>query len=258
MHNRDHLQNPHGRCNRRGQCIYGFPQPLQQATTIDESGRIHWRRFSADDAWVVSYNPTLLEFANCHFHFDVVFTSKVFTYLYKYLYKGEDITQFTIAGEPSIPEAPSAINEVADYQKARYLSAPESAWRLLGFHTTRKEPAVECLPVHLPGQNTPQFRRNDGERSSTSLLHRYFLRSPLLHDLTYEQYFEQFVLYSYIDGQPVNANEYPECHMDGIKQKKAARRCRTEKIARIDTVPLHTGATFLQSFKCSASHDIFE
>jgi len=82
---------------------------------------------------------------------------------------------------------------------------------------TRKEPAVECLPVHLPGQNTPQFRHNDGQHSSTSLLHHYFLRSPLLHNLTYEQYFEQFVLYSYIDGQPINANEYPKCHMDGIK-----------------------------------------
>jgi len=121
MHNRDHLQNPHGHCNRCGQCIYGFPQLLQQATTIDESGRIHWRRFCADDAWVVSYNPTLLEFTNCHFHFDIVFTSKVFTYLYKYLYKGEDITQFTIAGEPSIPETPSAIKWLTIRKHATYL-----------------------------------------------------------------------------------------------------------------------------------------
>ena len=126
-------------------------------TTIDDFGRVHWCQRHAQDAWVVPYCPTLLLFADCHFHFDVVFTSRVFNYLYKYFFKGPDVAFFTIANESAVPHSLPPVNEVADYQKARYLSAPESAWRILRFQTTRKEPAVDCLPIHLPGENTPQF-----------------------------------------------------------------------------------------------------
>lgn len=176
-----------------------IPQPMQERTTIDDFGRLHWRRRAAEDAWVVSYCPFLVNFADCHFHFDVVFTSKVFSYLYKYFFKGPDVAFYSIAHEPSIPRTPSASNEIQDYQKARYLSAHESAWRILGFQTTRKEPAVDCLPVHLPGANMPQFRQAGDERSTTSLLDRYFLCSSQLAHLTYEEYYEEYVLYPYDD-----------------------------------------------------------
>jgi len=126
-------------------------------TTIDDFRHVHWRQRHAQDAWVVPYCPTLLLFADCHFHFNVVFTSRVFNYLYKYFFKGPDVAFFTIANESAVPHSLPPVNEVADYQKARYLSAPESAWRILRFQTTRKEPAVDCLPIHLPGENTPQF-----------------------------------------------------------------------------------------------------
>lgn len=171
---------------------------------MDEYGRLHLRRREPEDIWVVPYCPALLQFADCHFHFDVVYTAKIFSYLYKYLYKGPDTAFFTVE-DATITDGPYSINEITNYEKGRYLSAPEACWRIFEFEIfeieiTRKEPAVEGLPIHLLGQNTPQFRRYDNTRSSTSLLNRYFLRAPQLQHLRYEEYFEQFVLYPYCDG----------------------------------------------------------
>jgi hypothetical protein len=189
--------------------------------------------------------PFLLDFEDCHFHFDVVFTTKVFTYLYKYLYKGPDIASFSIETEhETLPDDPPSVNEVTDYQKGRYLSAPESAWRLLGFDITRKEPAVESLPIHLPGENVPQFRQHDGIRSSTSLLLRYFLRADELSHLRYEEYFEQFVLYPFSPNDPINDRDFPEKSRTGVIRRKASRCIRHEKIARINCVPIHCGEPF--------------
>jgi hypothetical protein len=207
MHHQNHLSRPGSRCNRNNHCIYGFPHAVQQTTTLDEAGRVQWRRRHAEDAWVVPHCPALLMFADCHFHFEIAFTAKVFSYLYKYLYKGPDVSFFTLADEADDGTHAPPRNEVNDYQKSRYLSAPESAWRILGYEITRKEPAVECLPIHLPGENTPQFRQRDGDRSSTSLLDRYFLRSLALSHLRYEEYFEQYVLYTYQPQRPSSANQ---------------------------------------------------
>lgn len=244
IHSRDHLSRAGSRCNRDGHCIYGFPHPLQPTTTIDEFGRVHWRRRFEEDKWVVPYCKPLIDFADCHFHFDVVYTAKVFSYLYKYLYKGPDRTFFGVQDHDDTgPAQPQPVNEVNDYQKARYLSAPEAAWRILNFEITRKEPSVQSLPVHLPGQNTPQFR-HDGNRSSTSLLDRYFLRPPHLAHLRYEEYYEAYILYPFIPGQALRQHECLEQRKAGVIQKKIARRQQQDKIARIDTVPLRSGEVF--------------
>ncbi|THH15989.1 hypothetical protein EW146_g4564 [Bondarzewia mesenterica] len=101
-------------------------------------------------------------------------------------------------------------DDIQDYVKGRYLSAPEAAWRILGYDTTRKEPSVTCLPIHLPGENRPQFCRVDmSNTSSTSFLDRYFLRPPFLSSYRYEMYFEQFILYAY-NGEPLRDHEVLE------------------------------------------------
>ena len=71
-------------------------------------------------------------------------------YLYKYLFKGPDHTQFHLLWNKE-----TGVNEITDYINGRYLSAPEAAWRILNFEIVHKQPSVSCLPVHLPGQNTP-------------------------------------------------------------------------------------------------------
>ncbi|THH06394.1 hypothetical protein EW146_g9626 [Bondarzewia mesenterica] len=196
-------------------------QHIRQHTSLDDHGHVLWRRRTDADQWVVPYCPALLNFADCHFHFDIVFTSHVFMYLYKYLHKGPDQVHFNIrhTGEP--------INE-----------------RILAYEITRKEPSVTCLPVHLPGENRPQFRRTDeSETSSTSFLHRYFLRPSCLAHYRYEQFYEQFVLYPF-HGEPLRDHEYLEISQDGVHRKKIAKRSRGIKVARIRTVPFNAGDVF--------------
>jgi hypothetical protein len=68
-------------------------------------------------------------------------------------------------------------NEVDDYWTARYLSAGEAAWRLLGFNITSTTPAVSPLPVHIPASvRHTQYKRNDQPSSSMSLMLCYFHR----------------------------------------------------------------------------------
>jgi hypothetical protein len=135
----------------------------------------------------VPYCPAPLTFADCHFHFDVVYTAKVFSYLCKYLYKGPDTAHFAIEEDIQNDE-PVPFDEIHDYQKARYLSVPEAAWHILNFEVTRKEPSVINLPIHLPASNVPQFQCQGGQRSSTSLLNCYFLHAD---ELTADDYPER-------------------------------------------------------------------
>jgi len=127
-------------------------------------------------------------------------------------------------------------------------------WCILGFQTTQKEHAVDCLPIHLPGENTPQFHQANEKRSCTSLLDRYFLRSSDLKEVTYEEYYENYVLYCYTNGellQPHKFVEHPQIgmqfklhlshvcqHIIGTQRKKAQQRVHGLKVARISMVAL--------------------
>ena len=99
-----------------------------------------------------------------------------------------------------------SINEIEEYWDARYLSAGEAVWRILGFHVTKKEPSVTSLPIHLPDVHSHhQYHRSTGLASTVSLLDRYFIRpsgtftnsdGSLVNfdDITYIEYFSTFRL----------------------------------------------------------------
>jgi hypothetical protein len=70
-------------------------------------------------------------------HVDVCATTLVFLYLYKYLFKGPDHTNFTVHslerdgdGEPT--------DEYDEYVKGRYLSSTEAIYRFFGYHSVWK------------------------------------------------------------------------------------------------------------------------
>ena len=96
MHSKNHLNRPSSRCNRKGKCIYNYPIPLSTVTTVNESGRLIYKRTTEEDQWVVFYIPTFTKLMDCHVNVDVCFTVNVFMYLYKYLFKGPDRTRFAI------------------------------------------------------------------------------------------------------------------------------------------------------------------
>jgi len=172
-HSEDHLTRETSRCNRDGVCIYGYPQPLTPQTWIDEdTGHIHFKRLTEEERWIVPHIPEFIDEFDCHIYWDIVYTVHCFMYLYKYCFKGPDRVLFHIQNEDR-----DLTDEIKDYINGRYLSAPEAAWRILGFDITSKEPSVTCLPIHLPGQNRTQFHQGRNSVTSTaSDLIRYFYR----------------------------------------------------------------------------------
>ena len=74
-------------CGRRF-CRFGYPHALQQFTTIDAEGRVHYRRCHAGDEMIVPHCLPVLQAVDCHVNFEVAATSHMFQYLFKYVHKG--------------------------------------------------------------------------------------------------------------------------------------------------------------------------
>jgi hypothetical protein len=248
-HGQDHLTRENSRCRKGNTCIYGFPHPITPETWIDDGGRVHYRRRNRDDLWIASHIPELIDELDCHIFVDVVSSSAVFSYLYKYLHKGPDRSWFHVSKQ----EEP--VNEIKDYVEGRYLSSPEAAWRILGFDITSKEPSVTCLPVHLPGDAIPRFDGgNRSENKTTSLLIRYFHR-PLAHifdNLTYTTYFQNYVLYKLSSNDRVRDDEFLEQVINGCVRHKVCQRQIGTKVCRLQTLPPTIGELFY--LRCLLTH----
>ena len=69
-------------------CHFKYPKPLQPTTTVDPEGRIHYRQHKPGDEMIVPHCLPLLRKFECHINFEVVNTSHIFQYLFKYIHKG--------------------------------------------------------------------------------------------------------------------------------------------------------------------------
>ena len=101
--------------------------------------------YEQSNKWIVPYNPYLLLRYDCHLNVEVCTSIKAVKYLYKYTYKGPDRANMEV------------VNEVTEFLDARYVTAPEAAWRLFEFPMHARSHAVERLPVHLEGQEHKVF-----------------------------------------------------------------------------------------------------
>ena len=249
-HNPNHLTREVSRCRRGNKCIYGFPHPITSQTTVKDDGRVLYKRSTEEDRWIAPHIPELIDELHCHIFVDVVFTVSIFTYLYKYLYKGPDHTSFHIPHQHGEP-----VDEIKDYIDGRYLSAPEAVWRILGFHVTSKTPSVTSLPIHMPGQSTPRYAgASTGEQESTSLLIRYFNRpnGDSFANLTYCEYFKRYVLYKWNIGNALQLGEFLEKPITGSVRQKVRPRQVGTKVARIHMVSPTSGELFY--LRCLLAH----
>ena len=241
-HGRDHLTRETSRCRKGTKCIYGFPHPITSLSSIDDDGRVHYIRKTEEDHWIAPHIPELIDELDCHIFVDVVFTVAVFMYLYKYLYKGPDRTQFQLNHTEH-----DHVDELKDYVEGRYLSAHEAAWRILGFHITSKTPSVACLPLHLPDTNIPRFTGGQTtNQSSTSLLIRYFNcpLHPSFNEQSYCQYFKMHVLYKWDPAGTIGPNEHLEQLIAGCVHQKVCPRRVGCKVTRIRVVSPTSGELF--------------
>jgi hypothetical protein len=251
-HSRDHLTRPTSRCNRNGRCIYGYPQPINSHTYIDDLGRIHYRRRREEDRWVTPHMPALIELMDCHIFVDVCSTALIFLYLFKYLFKGPDRTRFSLRALSSTQDRDEPVDEYEDYVNARYLSSSEAVYRIFAFETVRKTPAVRCLPVHLEGKNLPSMRRPTATGfSAMSDLLWYFQRPTTstshFRQLKYTQFFSLYYLETRPLHDPLDKGQVPIATMDtelGLQQKVLRRRSQGAIVTRLQTVPVRSKELF--------------
>jgi hypothetical protein len=230
MHGKDHLTRSVSRCRKDHKCIYGFPWPLTDTTTINRHGKVIYRRRNVGDEWVASYSPALLKFMECHINVDVVYSNKSLNYLYKYLCKGPDATKFSITTDDS--EDVERIDEIKEYQHARYLSASEAYYRIFGFDITSKTPSVQGYRIHLPERNWTQFARASQSTSNASDLLRYFARpfGPPFDDLKFLDFYSKY-RHDKLDNAPIRPNEYRERdEMQFTVPKKIVKRVQGDQV----------------------------
>ena len=123
---------------------------------------------------MVPYNPYLTVKYNAHINVEVCTSITAVKYLYKYVYKGPDRALATVR-QAAAGDAQPREDEITTYVDGRYVSASEAAWRLLQFDMHSRKPPVQCLAVHLPGDNIVTFR-------ASSLQNPAAMRETLQHN----------------------------------------------------------------------------
>ena len=74
---------------KNGKCKGHFPKPPAEYTYVNEEGWIVYKRRECD-RMVVAYNPWISLYFRAHINVELIATAHIFTYLFKYVLKGED------------------------------------------------------------------------------------------------------------------------------------------------------------------------
>ena len=155
--------NPDSPCMEDGRCSKSYPKQFKADTQLGADSYPLYRRRSPEDGgqvatinmrvmgsritqeidnrWIVPYNKLLLRSLNCHCNVELCMSIKSIKYVLKYIHKGCDQATFALRSHQ--------VDEISDFQNARYISSSEAAWRILEFPIHERFPPVEQLAVHL-------------------------------------------------------------------------------------------------------------
>ena len=118
-----------------------------------------------DNRDIVPYSPWLCAKYASHINVEHCASIRSVKYLFKYSYKGHDRAALEMG-----------CDEIQQYIDARYIGAPEGAWRSLGFDMQGRSHAVVRLAVHLENEHDVMFidggeeeARIEGANASTTL-----------------------------------------------------------------------------------------
>ncbi|KAH9096020.1 hypothetical protein Ae201684P_010223 [Aphanomyces euteiches] len=140
------------RCLENGKCKKNFPKAYCYETSIGSDGcpLYRRRRSSAErpseytNQYVIPYCPTLSAMFDCHINVEACTSISAVKYLYKYIFKGSDRSNFQLES--------SKLDEIKQYQDARYVSCCEALTRIFSFDMFNRSHAVENLEIHLEGE----------------------------------------------------------------------------------------------------------
>ncbi|PIA58337.1 hypothetical protein AQUCO_00500336v1 [Aquilegia coerulea] len=132
-----------------------------------DNGRIGMKNgITIDNRFLVPHNIDLIVKYQCHMNVEACNQERAVKYLFKYIHKGKDRATVVIerndegnlnAGEESV----KIIDKVKTYLDCRYISASEASWRIFGFSTQFRDPAVERLLFHLENEQQVTYRDTD-------------------------------------------------------------------------------------------------
>ncbi|KAK2983947.1 hypothetical protein RJ640_002892, partial [Escallonia rubra] len=155
------------------------------------------RRATLHNGCVVPYNPYFLAKFNCHINVEICSSIKAVKYLYKCIYKGHDRV-LVVTQETNI-----SIDEISQFQSARWVSPPESAWRIFGFPLNDISPSVLAIYLHLPILQSVVLHAADNlahlasdQRTSRTMLTEFFKINQLHKDgprYLYSEFPEHYV-----------------------------------------------------------------
>ncbi|XP_076053666.1 uncharacterized protein LOC143032670 [Oratosquilla oratoria] len=154
-----------GKHTRGQKCGKGFPKTCRKDLLFGNNGYPEYKRRSIgeggncfqvkikgevktiDNSWVVSYNAYLCLKYNAHINVECSNSIKCIAYVTKYVNKGCDrilFTKTTGSGD---------VNEVKNYQEARFVNANEATWKIFKFDIHKSSPSVITLDLHLEEEN---------------------------------------------------------------------------------------------------------
>ena len=136
-----HGINPNSFCMQDGRCSKKYPKQYISKTQLGADSYPLYRRSSPDDGrlvsnismriggsrvnqqidnrWIVAYNKLLLQSMNCHCNVELCMFIKSIKYILKYMHKGCDQAMLALRS--------SQVDEIPDYQNARYVSTNEAS-----------------------------------------------------------------------------------------------------------------------------------
>ena len=141
-------------------CIRNFPKLPQRETCVSDNAFPKYRRrcvhtvnrrhCDLSDEWVVPYNPYLLCKFDAHINVELCASVSSYKYIYKYIFKmpEEAIVEFRAPGEPN--QLQLNLDEISQYEKSRFVTSSEAAWRLLSYPLHDQSHTVQRLAVHEP------------------------------------------------------------------------------------------------------------
>ncbi|XP_015078482.2 uncharacterized protein LOC107022360 [Solanum pennellii] len=119
------------------------------------------------------------------------------------------------------------IDEIKEYQSARWVSPPEAAWRIFAFPISEMNPTVYHLQLHLDGQQLVSFKSTD---NISNIANNPIIRKTML---------TEFFLMNKSNKEAMDLNllyrEFPEHFVWSTTDKIWTRRKRGHVIGRVVT-----------------------
>jgi hypothetical protein len=229
-------------------CSKGYPRPFSPASVVRERAPPLYARPQdgrqlmvgnepVDNRRIVPYNPLLMLRYGAHMNVEVIGSITTYKYIFKYIHKGPDMARVRLEQQNNDNAVEQPLrDEIQEYVSARYVSALEACWRLLGFELYLSSHAVELLQAHVEQGQSVALRANEtvqdaldrASNTDTKLTAWFKLNSTVNSESRGLRYID-----------------IPEHYAWNAAGKKWTKRLRAAKtVGRIPFIPPSAGETF--------------